>query len=138
MARIEMAIDSGSDFADTIELARRLSGMTQSALGEKLGVSAGRIGLYERGVNPPNLGTAINLLGHLGWHLVAIQDTQPEGSCPEWLRRTRYAHRLAQKAAAEMEGAEALRCQARDSAGAQCTGDAAELHRHRHDQKELQ
>ncbi len=64
-----LSLDDPEDFGETLRLLRRLAGVTQQELGAAIGTSAGRIGKYERGINPPNLPTAIKLLKILGYRL---------------------------------------------------------------------
>lgn len=75
-----LEIEDAEDFGETLRLVRRLAGLTQQDLGAVMGVSAGRIGKYERAINPPNFATAIKLMHACGWRLVAVPAADSDGT----------------------------------------------------------
>ena len=70
---------------------RKLQGMTQSELGNKIGVTKSTISMYESGAHEPDIGTLKNIAETLGVSLDVLLDRKPQASEDDetWLIRER-------------------------------------------------
>ena len=66
-----------------IKAARKKVGMSQKALGEKLGVSGSMIGQYETGARNPKIETLSEIASALGVHVSELVGLNPSVETPE-------------------------------------------------------
>jgi transcriptional regulator with XRE-family HTH domain len=81
-------ITNGDDFY-LLEVARRVSGVTQAELARRAGTSQATVSAYERGLKMPSMKVATRLLGALGWELtlrsrVEFVEHHPTGIVAFW------------------------------------------------------